>query len=216
MLNLVNELVAIGEGYQIEFKVSLDKSIAREACAFANASGGKIIIGVTDAGQLKPLNPDNINRLISQAQDILGKLDPKINIKISHGDRFILIDVPEGQRKPYACPDGFFLRIGSNSQKLTRDEILEMSGWSGAIKFDALDHKTARFDRDFDENAYNQFLQKAQITSSFPPKELLKNLQCMTDDVHFTNAGVLFFTKSVEFLLRQLVFCQIYPEPSYY
>jgi len=29
MLNLVNELVAIGEGYQIEFKVSLDKSIAR-------------------------------------------------------------------------------------------------------------------------------------------------------------------------------------------
>ncbi|HLX53689.1 MAG TPA: hypothetical protein VKR58_07095 [Aquella sp.] len=80
-----------------------------------------------------------------------------------------------------------------------------MSQWSGAIKFDALEHKTARFDRDFDENAYNQFLQKAQITSSFPPKELLKNLQCMTDDVHFTNAGVLFFTKSVEFLLRQAV-----------
>jgi len=41
-----------GEGYKIEFKESIS-GLDRELAAFANASGGKIVLGVTDDGKIK-------------------------------------------------------------------------------------------------------------------------------------------------------------------
>ena len=35
------ELIKTGEGYTIELKESLNSSIGKEICAFANASGGE-------------------------------------------------------------------------------------------------------------------------------------------------------------------------------
>lgn len=55
----LEQLIATGEGYQLEFKENIDKSLAKEVCAFANADGGKLLIGVTDAGEIKPLNITN-------------------------------------------------------------------------------------------------------------------------------------------------------------
>ncbi|MDR3331621.1 MAG: putative DNA binding domain-containing protein [Synergistaceae bacterium] len=39
-----------GESYNVEFKESPDKELPSEVCAFANASGGKVYIGVHDLG----------------------------------------------------------------------------------------------------------------------------------------------------------------------
>jgi ATP-dependent DNA helicase RecG len=44
-------LVASGEGYNAEFKVSAPskvRELTEEVCAFANAAGGVLLIGVTD------------------------------------------------------------------------------------------------------------------------------------------------------------------------
>lgn len=43
-------LTALGEGFTTEFKQSLPSDLSREICAFANATGGIILIGVDDAG----------------------------------------------------------------------------------------------------------------------------------------------------------------------
>jgi len=45
-----------GEGYGIEFKESFSSTIGKEMCAFANASGGKIFIGINDSGIKKGEN----------------------------------------------------------------------------------------------------------------------------------------------------------------
>lgn len=203
MTYLIDELITIGEGYQLEFKESPDKSLVKEACAFANASGGKILIGVKDNGEKKPLKLDN--NLLSRIQDSVHQIEPKINIKITKHDGVILVEVPEGDKKPYLCADGFYLRIGPNSQKVSRDVILEMFRNSGEIHFDMITNHRANFDRDFDVRAYNQFLEKAHISNTLEPKVVLRNLDCLTESGKFTNAGVLFFTKSVEFILGQAV-----------
>lgn len=39
-----------GEGYQVEFKRNVNSDISREIVAFANSSGGRIIIGIEDDG----------------------------------------------------------------------------------------------------------------------------------------------------------------------
>ena len=48
----LSELIAGGEGATIEFKRSLTRELGRELCAFANASGGTVLVGVSDAGKI--------------------------------------------------------------------------------------------------------------------------------------------------------------------
>lgn len=47
-----------GEGYRIEFK-ERSSNINKEMVAFANASGGRIFIGITDDGKIKGIKIDN-------------------------------------------------------------------------------------------------------------------------------------------------------------
>ena len=63
----LQELLQLGESYHQEFKETIDKSLVHEICAFANASGGKIFIGVSDDGTIKGVNFDNNTR--SRLQD---------------------------------------------------------------------------------------------------------------------------------------------------
>ena len=77
-----NELDIIlkeGEGYKIEFKENIS-GINKEIVAFANSSGGKIFIGVTDNGQCKGIVSSN--KLKSQIQDIANNCNPKPEISI--------------------------------------------------------------------------------------------------------------------------------------
>jgi len=76
----------------------------------------------------------------------------------------IVIEVPEGNEKPYACSKGFFIRIGPNTQKLTRNEIVTLFQKEGRIRFDELENKKADMTRDFDETSFQKFLQFASIT----------------------------------------------------
>jgi ATP-dependent DNA helicase RecG len=46
------------EGYRIEFKESMT-SIDKELVAFANSSGGRIFLGITDDKEIKSINLTN-------------------------------------------------------------------------------------------------------------------------------------------------------------
>lgn len=51
----IQSIVASGEGYNAEFKVSVPskvRELTEEVCAFANATGGVLLIGVDDQNQL--------------------------------------------------------------------------------------------------------------------------------------------------------------------
>ena len=100
---------ADGEGQKVEFKAALS-GIAREMAAFANASGGSIFLGVSDAGKI--VGVVDSNRLRSQIQDIANQCDPRIPIRMASHRQVVEIIVPEGVDKPYRCSEGFSLRIG--------------------------------------------------------------------------------------------------------
>ena len=46
------DVIARGEGATVEFKRSLAKEVGRGLCAFANAGGGTVLLGVSDAGKI--------------------------------------------------------------------------------------------------------------------------------------------------------------------
>ena len=89
----LKQLIQTYEGYHLEFKEFLDKSLIEEVCAFANSSGGKVLLGVSDDGDIKGIKTDN--NILSRIQDVVNRLEPKLNIKISVSGNIIIVDVPQ-------------------------------------------------------------------------------------------------------------------------
>lgn len=209
----INDIIAIGEGYHTEFKRSLEKSIIEEVCAFANSDGGKILLGVDDKGVITGCDTSNKTR--SHIQDILTALQPKLNIKIEVVENIIVVEVPKGNDKPYGSPKGFFIRIGANTQKLERNEIIEFFQKEGKIRFDELVNEKAIFEEDFDQKAYEYFIRLANITQTLSQKKVLQNLDCITEEGKLTNLGVLFFARDIDFLLNHAtVVCVLFRSDS--
>ncbi|MDE0119818.1 MAG: helix-turn-helix domain-containing protein [Bdellovibrionales bacterium] len=196
----IKTLILTGEGYHTEFKQTLEKTLIEEVCAFANSSGGYILLGVADDGTVKGIDTSNRNR--SKVQDILGKLEPKLKTTVEVKESLIVIHVPEGNEKPYGCSRGFFMRVGANSQKMTRNEILNFYKKEGRIRFGELINDKANFKKDFDSKAFKHFLKLSNISSNIKREILLQNLDCLTPDKQLTNLGVLFFAKDIDFIMN--------------
>jgi len=81
-----------GEGYKIEFKESLT-ALDKEMCAFANASGGFIYLGVDDNGRVKGVKITN--KLKSQIMDIAANCDPGIKIILEEFENILIIEEKE-------------------------------------------------------------------------------------------------------------------------
>lgn len=112
----------------------MDKGLSKELILLPNASGGKqLYLGVTDTGKIKGIEISN--RLKSQIQDLAHNCDPKIILNIAENNNILVIKVEEGVNKPYSCSAGFFMRMGANSQKMTRNEILALAVKSGKIRY---------------------------------------------------------------------------------
>ncbi len=205
----IKNLILTGEGYRIEFKQSLDKTLLDEACAFANSSGGYILMGVADDKTIKGI--DTSNRFRSKIQDILSQLQPKLDMSIEIKKKLIVIHVPEGQEKPYAGSRGFFMRVGANSQKMTRNEIISFFKKEGRINFEELINEKANFKKDFDPTAFKHFLKLSGISPAIKQETLLQNLDCLTADKKLTNLGALFFAKDIDFIMNYaLVDCVLF------
>lgn len=181
-----------GEGLKIEFKESFDKSLAKEMAAFANSEGGRIFLGVTDDGEVKEIKINN--KLKSQIQDIANNCDPSIKISLEEFNHIMIINVYEGHDKPYRCGLGFFLRVGPNSQKLKRDEIIAFSIGEGRIRFDSQINK--KFERDdFDIIRFRKYLNLINIKLDIPMKDMLFNLGLCDENFQYNNACAIFFAK---------------------
>ena len=184
-------ILSEGEGQFIEFKESLDKNFVKEIVAFTNGSGGKILLGVRDDGTIKGIVSSN--DLKSRIQNIARNCDPSIIIDTVQYEDILIIDIKEGVNKPYSCSDGFYMRMGANSQKLKRDEILSFAIKSGKIRFDEQVCESFNWNN-FDNDKFSYYLELARISNVLSKETVLKNLNLLTDE-GITNAAVLLFAK---------------------
>jgi ATP-dependent DNA helicase RecG len=210
--NELDAIIATGENYRIEFKENVDKSFVEEAVAFANASGGKILLGITDRGEIKGIDTSNFSR--SRVQDTLMGIKPTIGINIEIVENIMVIEVPEGRNKPYACSKGFYLRVGANSQKLDRDDIVEFFQSEGRIRFDEIINKELEIESVLNKSEYDNFISLAGISNVLDPINVLENLNCgRTEEEKFrlNNAGILFFSDNpTRHISHASVVCALY------
>ena len=202
MVNDFDIILSEGESYTVEFKESADKSLPSEVCAFANASGGRIFIGVDDKGLVVGTDVSNVAR--SRIQDTVNQIEPRLKVDIEVQDNIIVLTVPEGTHKPYSCAKGFYLRSGPNSQKLERDSIIEFFQNEGRVRYDEIVREDLPITERFNEAAYKRYTKLAKISEVLDRDAILRNLNCSGmsgGTLCLTNAGALFFRQNDEDIL---------------
>ncbi len=232
------ELIGRGEDSRTQFKQSQNvtnvKSLAGEIVAFANSKGGKILIGVDDAGSITGLSPEEIrkiNQLISNtATDCVR---PSINPEtenISVGGKLVMVvTVPEGVSKPYADNQGvFWVKSGADKRRITaREEIRRMLQSADLVHADEVpvpgatsadidqDHFYAFFEKEYDEPLDNM-LKRAGMSLS----QLLNNLG-LARNATLNLAGLMLFGRNPQkhrpaFLVKAVSFFGNDPAGSKY
>ena len=99
-------LVKAGESNKLEFKRKINdvEQVLTEMCAFANTTGGTLLIGVNDDGAIPGLKfPEEEAYVLHNALDkhCKPKLKFKESVIVSAPNRYILqYTIPESRRKP--------------------------------------------------------------------------------------------------------------------
>jgi ATP-dependent DNA helicase RecG len=125
-------IVRAGEDTRHEFKVDVTnaKSIGAELAAFANGSGGWLIVGVTDEGQTVGFDKKNVRRINSLIANAAShNVRPAVefttqNIQVSDAV-IVVVTIPSGTDKPYFDSEGVvWQRIGSTKSRVHAKEQL--------------------------------------------------------------------------------------------
>lgn len=210
-------LIQQGEGYNVEFKRSIPSKasdLAEEVCAFANAAGGTVIIGVDDKANIIGVAIDNSTR--SKLQNIFNTIQPHLDthcheVKVN-GKNVLCIECPSGKQKPYTVSGSIIIRNGPNSEKITSvDRMREFFQQSDRIFFDEAICKNFIYPDDFDFETFKEFLNKAGVTATLKQEQLLDNLRLINEDGKVINGAVLFFAKEVQnFFEHAIIRCVLF------
>ncbi|GAB3787047.1 ATP-binding protein [Spirosoma horti] len=108
--NQLDDLIGQGEHTRLEFKRSLSSTyrIARTLAAFANTSGGTLLIGVSDPGKIVGVSSEfrEMDKL-EEATDRL--IEPALSISYEtlapDGRLVLIVTIPESTEKPHYVVD---------------------------------------------------------------------------------------------------------------
>ncbi len=147
-LRALKELVKQGEGSRLEFKLKTNhpEKIIREIVAFANTSGGKLIVGVGDDKRilgLKDINEDEflLNRAIEKF--ISPKLDfQQYRVALDSDREVLVLNIPRSSNKPHYVIDSAgerkaYVRVEDKSIQASREmkEIMRRGRSERDIRF---------------------------------------------------------------------------------
>ena len=129
---------------QIEFAGSHPRNprrddLADEIAAFANADGGTLLCGITDAGEVQGMSREQIIELDSVLVEVSSDaIKPAVRIRTHHGQldgkRLLLVEVPAGESL-HESRGGSYVRVGGTKRKMTSDERLRLAQRRGTGTF---------------------------------------------------------------------------------
>lgn len=204
------DLIKRGENERVEFKSKISKDIGEEICAFSNAEGGYIFIGITDNGDFEGCN---IKSTKEKASQYLLNIIPPLGIKyhsitIDKKD-ILIIEVPSSK---HLCAIGgtVFIRTGTSKRPLSIQEILAMGTEYLLFEID----KTPTEEKDADKELVEYFISQARVDIK-NPIQYLKKMGVWTKDGKITIAGLLFFHKNPQSYLAHTAVRLIYQDGSW-
>lgn len=143
----LSDILRTSEGKDLEFKrdLSSSKSVLRTLVAFANAAGGRLVVGVEDGTRTVVGVPDPLaleERIASLVADAVEpQLLPEIRIVPWRKTHVVVLTVhPSAARPHHLISDGpergTYVRLGSTNRVADAALIAELSRRTGAEGFD--------------------------------------------------------------------------------
>lgn len=137
-----------GESKTLELKEKLpdNKSIAKTVIAFANTSGGKIIVGINDKLKITGVDANSVYALKDKiASVIFDSCSPDILPEIYtiniNGKLLLVIEIFRGNLMPYFLKsegkaEGVYIRVGATNRKASPQIIEELQRYKRYVSFD--------------------------------------------------------------------------------
>ena len=193
-------LIKEGEGLTVEFKGHFSSRIDEDMVAFANTKGGVILLGVRDD---KTISGERLtNDLKARINSLARNCQPPISITIKQIQEIVVVDVPQGEEKPYSCRTGYFRRLDGTTQKMTNSELRIMFQENELIPFEDKIVRDMTWD-DISKRKIKDFLREANIdVKKANARDFLTSLNVAKGN-EITNAGALFFAEDISRFVPQ-------------
>lgn len=127
---LIKDLIKQGESEQLEFKEVVHlESLAKALCGFSNGKGGRILVGVSDSGEI--LGLANANASVEQIRVfMLSAIVPETPVTIGvekvDGKELLMMKVYGGSKQPYLFDGSIYYRKGASTVKASSKQISEL------------------------------------------------------------------------------------------
>jgi len=123
--------------------------LAKDCVAFANAEGGRLLIGIEDSDPLppavqriKPELPDTIRKRIAELTVNVVVL-PRI-AQTENGGEYIELMVQRGQGVASTSDGRYYLRVGDTSQPVLGDDVLRLANDRPGRPWETMDSNVSR------------------------------------------------------------------------
>ncbi len=187
------------ESQNVERKESWKDAYLKVLCAFANAEGGTLYIGINDSGKVVGVN---------NAEKLLEKLPNKIRNRLgiiadvrlctTEGKDYVSVEVP-AYHYLVGFEGRYYKRTGSTIQELMGHKLSEALLKRRNMSWDSLTVPKVSV-KNLSEKAFKIFREKCirkqpdeQSLHRDTKERILRNLQLITDDGYLTHAAILLF-----------------------
>ena len=210
----IKQLLRLGESRPVEFRTSLKSTdaIGKNVCGFLNSSGGYIVCGVADDGEIVGVDISDAQLLVWE-QRLHELLSPSSLVSVQRqefdGSQVVIIEVPKGRDVPYSFKNIFYIRSGETTQvassEIIRDMVLASN--SEPIRWERR-NSLGELETDLDIEEVRRTVKDAQRTGRAWFKDASDMVRTLEDLSvarygRMTNAGDVLFTKNPALRLPQ-------------
>ena len=207
------------ESKSLEFKVKLPKlqSLIKTCIAFANGSGGRIIIGIEDNTRkiIGIIEEDRDKIYDSFLNSLYDSTSPNIFAQIYennfNGVLILTIKIPPSPKKPYflkseGTPKGVYLRVGSSTRIATKEYVEDLIREGQRISFDEepINQKITILSKSLLNNFYETRVTNTRLLAD----KLIILATANNDSCLPTIAGTIIFCETPEnFIPESIIIC---------
>src|SRR5579863_1264872 len=201
----IHGLITTGENELIEFKSSFNDEAQETVGAFANTSGGTVLIGVANNGSVVGIDigKKTLEDIANRIQEVTDpRIQPSISI-VNHDNKdVILISVKPIMLGPVSIRGRYFRRMGKTNQRMSHDEIMQRMRLSSGFSWDSYVEINASL-KDLNPDKISDFVNQVRNAGRHPmPKDisdldLLHKIKLIVDDKP-TRASLLLFCDDPE------------------
>ncbi len=124
----IKKILETGETEQTEFKLNFGSSVIISLNAFANAKGGKVILGVEDTGNIHGIEFNN-ETIQNWINEVKNKTNPSIvpNVEVVEIEKktIVLFEIEEYPIKPVSIKGRYYKRVKNSNHQMSITEIAD-------------------------------------------------------------------------------------------